>query len=408
MEEKAGNQIVSEEDIAIAIEGKLEEAVETAQDISIIENVMIQTVTTQMGFRSLMFGLESGDYVIPGFQRMYRWTEEKVEELANSLVRGMPIPPIYCYRNKEHQQVILDGQQRILSLYLYYIGKFLKRKKNAFVDGRRATDGKAGFREYLESCGLVDKQYCMRYKDEGGEERAVDITYKNLSSRLKRRIDFEPITFIEINVDSQEHQERILHKIFANLNIGGLPLSAQELRNGIYHSEFYNMLYDINDNCKKWRMLYSGNLNAQINKSSKDVELLLQMCAFRYYVKGKGGKFILDGYKGKIASLLDDFSEEAKKFDKIQIEEYRKMLRDFFDSLEGVSGRNKNLALVSLFVVWGRLEKKPWISKKRYDRIISSDVYRETISSGTSGRNEIERRLRSVYEQLSGNDSENS
>ncbi len=118
MEEKAGNQTVSEEDIAIAIEGKLEEAVETAQDISIIENVMIQTVTTQMGFRSLMFGLESGDYVIPGFQRMYRWTEEKVEELANSLVRGMPIPPIYCYRNKEHQQVILDGQQRILSLYL--------------------------------------------------------------------------------------------------------------------------------------------------------------------------------------------------------------------------------------------------------------------------------------------------
>lgn len=65
---------------------KFREALETAQDIDIIENVMIQTVTTQMAFSAMMSGLERGDYVIPGFQRMYRWTEGQVEELAISLV----------------------------------------------------------------------------------------------------------------------------------------------------------------------------------------------------------------------------------------------------------------------------------------------------------------------------------
>lgn len=399
--EKKYSQMLEDEQ-----EKRLNEAVATAKDIDIIENVMIQTVTTQVSFSTLMTELEKGYYVIPGFQRMYRWTEGKVEELAVSLVRGMPIPPIYGYRNKEHQVVILDGQQRIISLYLYYIGKYIKRKKNAFIDVRNISKHAKNFREGLESCGLVDKQYCMQYKDENGTEKVVDITYGSLSDRLKRRIDFAPIMLVEINVDSKEYRERTLHKIFANLNIGGIPLSSQELRNGIYNCEFYNMLYDINDHSDKWRLLYSGSSNAEVNKESKDIELLLQMCAFKYYVKRNGAEFTLTGYKGKIASLLDDFSEKAREFSSNRIMEYRKSLLSFFDSVESVSGRNKSLALVSLFVVWEQLEEKVFITKEKYDTIVGDADYRATISRGTSSRNEIEKRLRSVYVQLSGNDYE--
>lgn len=45
-----------------------DEAIETAKDIEVVENVMIQTATTQLSFSSLMFGLERGDYVIPDFR----------------------------------------------------------------------------------------------------------------------------------------------------------------------------------------------------------------------------------------------------------------------------------------------------------------------------------------------------
>lgn len=383
---------------------RLEEALATAQDIDIIENVMIQTVTTQMSFSSMMNGLEKGDYIIPGFQRLYRWTENQVEELAISLVRGMPIPPIYCYRNREQQIVILDGQQRVLSLYFYYIGKFIKRKRNAFIDLKKATDGKKSFREQLEKCGLKEKIYCMRYNEPEGENKTVDITYQNLSERLKRKIDFAPITLVEINVDSEKYKERTLHKIFANLNIGGTPLSSQELRNGIYSCKFYDMLYEVNDNSKKWRFLFSGKQNGEINKESKDVETLLRMCAFQYYIQGSGAQFVLTQYKGKISTLLDDFSEKAIDFGVNEIAEYKNLLLTFFDSLEAVSVKNKALALVSLFVAWNRMEKKPFISKKKSQDIMESPAYRETILSGTSSRSEIEKRLRSVYEQLSNYD----
>lgn len=382
----------------------IEKGLATAQDIDIIENVMIQTVTTQMSFSSMMNGLERGDYITPGFQRMFRWTEGQVEELAVSLVRGMPIPPIYCYRNREQQVVILDGQQRTLSLYFYFIGKVMRRQRNAFIDFRKAVNSEVGFRQYLEKCGLKEKKFYMKYRESDGNEKIADITYQNLSPRLRRKIDFAPITLVEINVDSEEYKERTLHKIFANLNIGGTTLSSQELRNGIYSCKFYDMLYEINDNSKKWRFLYSGNQNAEVNKASKDVELLLRMCTFKYYVKGNGTEFTLTKYKGKIAVLLDDFSEIAKNFDDDQIEEYKDALLSFFDSVEEVSGRNKDLALVSLFVAWDRMRSKIFISKEKCEAIVKSDEYRSTILSGTSGRIEIEKRLRSVYEQLSDYD----
>lgn len=164
------------------------------------------------------------------------------------------------------------------------------------------------------------------------------------------------------------------------------------------------MLYEVNDDCKKWRILYSGSENARVNKESKDVELLLRMCAFRYYVKQNAAEFILTEYKGKISVLLDDFSEKAILYNDKEIEDYKNALLLFFDSIEGVTGKNKELALVSMFVVWDKMEPRPYISKNKYEEIINNKDYCSTIQSGTSKRAEIEKRLRSVYELLSKHD----
>ena len=269
---------------------------------------------------------------------------------------------------------------------------------------KEATNGKMGFKEYLESCHLMDKTYVMEYIDEEGQERQIDITYKKLNERLQRKIDYVPITFVQINVDSDEYREKTLHKIFANLNTGGTPLSSQELRNGIYNCRFYEMLYQINEESAKWRELYSGNAGASVNKESKDVELLLEMCAFFYYVKGKKNDFVLTQYKGKKWELLDDFSSVAREFDEQTIEDYREKLVSFFDTVENVSGKNKGSLLTSLFVAWNRLEKKTFISKKKCEEIVKDKRYSETIISGTARKGNIEQRIRSVYEKISSDD----
>ena len=84
----------------------------------------IQQYKTDVGFRTLMESVNENLYIIPKYQRKYRWTKEQVISLAESLIYGLPIPPIYTCRNTENQLEILDGQQRIMSLFFYYIGSY--------------------------------------------------------------------------------------------------------------------------------------------------------------------------------------------------------------------------------------------------------------------------------------------
>ena len=46
-------------------------------------------------------------FVIPKYQRKFVWKKEQVQELAISLLRGFPIPPIYAYRNSSLEETNL-------------------------------------------------------------------------------------------------------------------------------------------------------------------------------------------------------------------------------------------------------------------------------------------------------------
>lgn len=78
----------------------------------------------------------------------------------------------------------------------------------------------------------------------------------------------------------------------------------------------------------------------------------------------------MTGYKGKISTLLDSFSERAREFSDNQIEGYRLKLLEFIDSIEKVSGKNKGVALASFFVAWNRLKEKPLSPGKNMMRLL--------------------------------------
>lgn len=376
----------------------IQESKQTAFDIKMRNDVMVQTIPNPMGFKSIMEALENDVFVIPSFQRVYRWTEQQVNELVISLVRGMPIPPIYGYRNEKQQIVILDGQQRLISLYLYYKGKAIKRKRNGFIKSKKINNG---FKNALKKWELKDKEYEMAYYDSSNdEEKTVDISYNGLSQEVRRLVDFTQLNIVLINVEGTMHQERILYKIFANLNIGGIPLSPQELRNGIYCCDFYDMLHDLNETNKKWRELYGGNKEKEENKESKDIELLLKLCAFRKNVSFFNGKLTLNNYKGKINQMLDDFSEKALDFDEEEIQEYKFALEKFIECIYDITTKNRETLWPCLFVAAEKNNFDIVITKSMCTKIIESDVYREANKSGTSSKTEIETRLRYVYEQI--------
>lgn len=356
---------------------------------------------TDVAFKTLVESVKDNMYIIPDFQRVYKWTEDQVENLAVSLIRGMPIPPIYTYRNEMNQLEILDGQQRVISMVLYYMGKYTKKTRNNYIDLISTGNPNESLFDCLKNTGLKDKKYNMKYYDliDGEEvEKIIDITYANLPVNIKRKLDYTTITVIEINIEKKSLRNRYLYKIFANLNAGGTQLTSQELRNGIYRCEFYKMLYEVNRNNKRWIELFGTEKD-----SSRNIERLLTFCAYKYFVKFQDNQFTIDNYKN-MNKLLNDFSEKACEFDKEIIDEYRRDIEKFISLLKGRFSKQllKQSLLEILFTVTNKTGCELDITEEFYSRITTNnDKYKKEIKQGNRTKSSIENKLEAVYDEIS-------
>lgn len=381
-------------------------------DCSIMTNMNINQVRTEMGFKTLVEGFDSMMFVIPKYQRKFVWKKEQVQELAISLLRGLPIPPIYAYRNDYNQLEILDGQQRILSLFLYYKGKYFKNLEKSNVElSKIMTDPILGndeikFEDLLNDKKLIkDVTYEFEYiesemDNETGKinniKRVEPINYEILDIMTKRKLDFMPITLIEINVGREEHKNRVLYTIFKNLNNGGSKLKNQEIRNGAYQSKFYDMIHDINDHNRKWRSLFGDK-----HKHSKDVELLLRFASVERYfrLRKEVEEVIINNYNGSYTKLLNDFSDEAVNFDDYKINRYKLHITEFIDRFEG-NMKIPHLLLESLYFASIHEKGNYKISDEFCISIINSDEYKKYAKSPSSAKYNIKERFEYVYKRL--------
>ena len=103
-----------------------------------------------MNIITLLNQIKSDEIVLPAIQRNFVWGEQKIQKLLDSILRGYPIgivlmwetyndiqyrcfdkaaestPPTDFYENKNGQRlkVVLDGQQRLQSLYIALYGRY--------------------------------------------------------------------------------------------------------------------------------------------------------------------------------------------------------------------------------------------------------------------------------------------
>ncbi len=184
-------------------------------------NFLVREISQGISFETLMENLENNYFIIPRNQRNFIWTQDQVKELAISLVKGFPIPPLYGYRNKDNQLVILDGQQRLMSLYLYYKSKFFKNITKQVISLKDILKEDKNEKLRCNFENELEKQYGLKdvvYEIEEKDGKKVSITYKNLSDKDKRAIN-RPITVVEIMVQtSDDNKEEIYYKIFGNLH----------------------------------------------------------------------------------------------------------------------------------------------------------------------------------------------
>lgn len=204
------------------------------------------------GFTSLVNDIEKGKIKIPQFQRDFVWSKQKSAELMDSIFKGYPIGTFILWKTKERLrsirnlggvklpeppkgdfiEYILDGQQRLTSIYATLRGLGIIREDNVEED----------FSEmYIDLLANEDDTIVITDIEEKDPESIIklnDLVFGGIKqlSKLpeehhdklddyKRRIEsysFSTILVEEAPID-------VATEIFTRINVGGKPLSVFEI-----------------------------------------------------------------------------------------------------------------------------------------------------------------------------------
>ena len=90
----------------------------------------IKSWGADLSFRELITMYEEDELVKPEIQRHYVWDKTEASRFIDSLLLGLPVPGIFlAYNKKNEKKLIVDGYQRIMTVYDYVRGIFSKDNK---------------------------------------------------------------------------------------------------------------------------------------------------------------------------------------------------------------------------------------------------------------------------------------
>ncbi len=149
--------------------------------------------------------------IYPAFQRCFRWSDHQKTAFIESILLGIPIPPIFVSQRDDGVWDVVDGVQRLSTIY-QFVGILNKNEEennnHPFVLGKTT---------YLPS--LEGK----KWDDTDDEDNSLTPTQRLLIKRAK----------ISVNIVEKESDVMIKYELFQRLNTGGSIAKPQEVRNSI-------------------------------------------------------------------------------------------------------------------------------------------------------------------------------
>ena len=101
------------------------------QEESQIDEYDLTSTPNDFNLRTIYDFVESGAVKIPGFQRNYVWDIRRASKLIESLVIGLPVPQVFLYEEARNKFLVIDGQQRLMTIYYFVKQRFPRKEKRA-------------------------------------------------------------------------------------------------------------------------------------------------------------------------------------------------------------------------------------------------------------------------------------
>lgn len=176
----------------------------------------------------------------PRYQRNNVWNEKAKAYLIDTIVRGLPIPPVFLRQvvdvnTKTTNREIIDGQQRVRAILEYVVTEnfAIKKSHNKELGGKKYSDLDTDIQEAI----------------------------------LEYEILAEVVT---------EKDESIVYDMFARLNSNNIVLNKQEIRNSKYWGEFKVLIYQLSSQFRDF-FLNCNLLTDNDCSRMKDSELINSM-----------------------------------------------------------------------------------------------------------------------------------
>lgn len=327
---------------------------------------------------SLVKRLQNEDIVVPSFdpghelatdveafQRKFVWTKLQCDRFIESLLLGFPVPGIFLVQQNNKRLLVLDGQQRLLTLAAFYAG-LLNKKEFAL--------------EYVQ-------------KDYQG------ITYKTMDAETRRTLDDAIVHATVIRKTKNAQDLSSVYSLFERLNSGGTQLSPHEIRVALAPGPLMYLIRDLNGH-EAWR-----NLFGPTSKTLKDQELILRFIAML---------FSADKYKSPMKDFLTGYAQSNAK---LGIHSKELIENSFFQTIEFINdalgkkafrlGKAFNVAVFESVMVG--LSKRltsgndisPEAFLEAYAILLANSDYVAAVSKATAREDQVANRLRLATEAFS-------
>ena len=312
----------------------------------------------------------------PEFQRKAGiWNKKRRSRLIESLLLRIPIPLFYVASDDEENWSVVDGVQRISTIYDFVKDEFPLTR--------------------------------LEYRQEFNGKR-----HSQLPRPMQRRISE---TQLVMNVIQPETPPEVMFNIFRRINTGGMTLTAQEFRNALVRGRVHQYLKQLAES----EEFLQATANSVRTERMADRECVLRFLAF-YITPWEDYKAkSLDAHLVKTMETVNSMSQE--ELDSVE-SDFRKAMtaasRIFGENAfrkVGLEGGKKSPVNKSLLEAWSvqlarcSSEQIELLVKSRTDvvyRFLSlmtdNSDFEKSISYSTSSRDRIATRFVAIRDLVNG------
>jgi hypothetical protein len=276
---------------------------------------------------------------------------------------------VFLYSERKSQKfLVIDGQQRLRSIFYFFEGFFGTESRGALPVFRLTG---------LSPDSIFDGK-----------------TFQELQDEDKRKLKNSVLrSFIVQQLDPAD--DTSMYHIFERLNTGGTLLANQEIRDCIYRGNFIGLLDDINT-LPAWRRILGKDAP---DTRRKDIELLVRFFSMRdISAYKKPMKDFLSKFMRKNRDALPDVLAANKKlFERTCNAVILSLTEKPFHIRAGLNTAVFDAVMTAFSK---HLDEIPVDIRDRYERLKGDEIFNANTQTGTTQVDTVKRRLNQAEKVL--------